>query len=328
MQKIKTPKIKKTKNLIAKSKPIKIKLPKQNRKSSKDKIIVKSKSKRTIFNKMFGWLNNKYTFMFVPFSNKKGFALGFRVYALLIAVFLLLGTVTASVYLLTSRTVLVQRVHDATEEYENRKKSLGEFKLSLNNLLEQINYDSTITNIFEKANVVKKGTDIFSNSLEINDIQYISEISNIIENINISEKYINQIIVKMEEQKSTYLNIPNILPIRSELILSITPYETKNENGVYIESPPSTPIRATANASIQSISYSKENGYEIILEHSFNVISTYKGLGTLTINTDSKRVQKDQTIGYLGGNVFSKSLLDYKIKFGANYINPLFVTIN
>ncbi len=308
---------------------IKASIPKPRRSKNTPKFIVKSKtSKKNIFSKIFGWLNNKLTFSFVPFSDKKGFSFGFRLYALFIVVILISAFIIGSVYLLTSRTVLTSRINDAAIEYKMRTEELQQLKTSITNMLVQIDYNDSITNIFRNSYIVARGVDVFSNRIEIDDIDYINEISNIINDIDVSQKYIYEIMESMEKKETTYNKVPNILPIENHLILSLMSYQEGNENGIYIFALPSTPIRAAANATISSIKYNKASGYEVVLEHSFNVTATYRGIGSLNISLDSKRINKNEIIGYLQSDVFSKGHLDYKIKFANNYINPLFITVN
>ncbi len=327
MQEIKIPKAKKVKNAQLKVKPVKVAIPKKNKKV---KTGVKTNSGKTsgIFYELFGWLNARMIFRFIPFSTRKDFSIRFRVYALVIAMVIFIAAISISTYFLTSRTILTRNIAVAQKEYEDRNGELESLKTSLNDLLINIDYDNITTNIFLKANVVKKNIDIFSTNVAISDITYIREISNVINNIDISQNYISEIIEHLSSRDATYSKIANILPIENDLIISISSYEKANENGIYIEALPSTPIRASANAIIRSINYDKDYGYEVVLEHSFNIIATYKGLAALNIDYTDRTVKKNQIIGYLLGSAFANNTLDYKIRFGNNYINPLYITIN
>lgn len=326
MQEIKVPKVKKLKNHKLKVKPGKIAAPKKSKKV-KTGFNNKQQNSSGLFYFLFGWLNNRMIFRLIPFSNRRAISIRFRMYALVIAIVLLISVVAVSTYFFTSRSILMRNTAIAQKEYQDRNAELEYLKTSLNDLLISSDYNSITTNIFTKANVIKKGTNIFENDEFINDIEYISEISNMIKNIDISQSYITKMIESLSEREATYQKIANILPIENNLIISISTYERGNQNGVYIEALPSTPIRAAAGAIIKSISYDKDNGYEVVLEHSFNIIATYKGLSSLNIDYSDRRVKKNQVIGYLIGSAFANNTLDYKIKFGNNYINPLYITI-
>ncbi len=324
MQEIKIPKAKKVKNAKLKVKPVKVARPK---KSKKVKSELKT-SKPSVFNDLFGWLNNRMIFRFIPFSGKRAFSIRFRLYALVIAFVIFVSVIAISTYFLTSRTILTRNIAVAQKEYEERDAELEYLKTSLDELIVQLDNNTITTNIFAKASVVKKGVDVFSTNDVYNDIQYISEISNVIKNIDISQTYISEILEHLKNREDTYQKIANILPIENDLIISIATYERRNENGVYIEALPSTPVRASASATIKSISYDKDNGYQVVLEHSFNITATYKGLSSLNIDMTDKKVKKNQVIGYLIGSAFTHNTLDYKIRFANTYINPLYITIN
>ncbi len=327
MQEIKVPKAKKIKNHKLKIKPTKVAAPKKSKKVKAD-FNNKNKNSSGLFYFLFGWLNNRMIFRFIPFSNKRDISIRFRMYALVIAVVILISIIAISTYFFTSRSILMRNTAIAQKEYEDRNEELEYLKTSLNDLLIDVDYNTITTNIFLKANVVKKGIDIFSTNEIVQDIEYISEISNMIKNIDISQSYISQIISNLNEREQTYQKIANILPVENNLIISISTYERRNENGIYIEALPSTPIRACASAIIRSIRYDKDNGYEVVLEHSFNIIATYKGLSSLNIDYSDRKIKKNQIIGYLIGSAFANNTLDYKIKFANNYINPLHITVN
>lgn len=270
-------------------------------------------------------LNKKLTFMFVPHSRKRSLTLGIRLYALL-ALLISVGSLTIlSVYILTSRSVVIRRLQDMTAEYEKRKNDLEIYQKSISVLGETVDHKDVFTDVLSKSGVNVKEKNIFSNVQNETGLEYISAM---VKEIEASKKYFADIISRAETRKKIYENIPNIMPVRKEMLILEIPYKKKNVKGVLIEALPSTPIRASANAEIISIKYNKEYGYEVILKHHYDVTTIYRGIGNLKIDITDKRINKGEVLGYLNGNVFKKRYLEYEMIFANTYVDPNTITIN
>lgn len=294
----------------------------KRKKTNQIKQYVKNNS---FFANVLRTLNKKLTFMFVPHSRKRSLTLGIRLYALLALVISVGALTILSVYTLTSRSVVIRRLQDTTEEYEKRKNDLEIHQKSISVLAETVDHKDIFTNVLSKSGVNVKEKNIFSNVQNENGLEYIN---GMIKEIEASKKYFADIMSRAETRKKTYENIPNIKPVRKEMLILEIPYKKKNVKGVLIEALPSTPIRASANAEIISINYHKEYGYEVVLKHYYDVTTIYRGIGNLKIDITDKKINKGEVLGYLNGNVFKKRYLEYEMKFANTYVDPNTIMIN
>jgi len=298
------------------------------------------------FQKIFQKGKQKFTVMFIPHSEKNIFNFQISVFTLVFFIFLLTVLLVSFFWLTTHFTGTNRQItridsnlhqSEATlegfkEEIASLRKSIKEFKTSLNSVLEVMNSGKS-KNYFLDGEGGDLSSFISLGNVSESSLRELSELKSLRTYLDNAVKPLNEISKVLLSQKELLVDIPTLWPLK-DVRGNITQYFGPSihpftgqwylHKGIDIAWGYGVPIVATANGTVETIGNDVHGfGIYIILRHKYGFYTRYAHLQKVTVQK-GQYVRRGQVIAFMGNSGLSTGPhLHYEVRIGTQVVNPI-----
>ncbi len=298
------------------------------------------------FQKIYQKGKQKFTVMFIPHSEKNIFNFQISVFTLVFFVFLLFVLIVAFFGLTASFTGTNKQMirinsdlhqnevtlEEFKEEIAALRKSIKEFKASLNGVLQVVN-PKEAKNYFSSGAEGDLSSFISLSNVSENSLKELGELKSLKSYLDNAIKPLSEINKVLLSQKELLVDIPTLWPLKG-VRGNITQYFGPNihpftgrwylHKGIDIAWGYGVPIVSTANGIVQSIVNDPRGfGLFIIIKHKYGFYTRYAHLQRVVVQK-GQYVRRGQVIGYMGNSGLSTGPhLHYEVRIGTQVVDPI-----
>ena len=289
-------------------------------------------------------LNQKFTIMLIPHSEKK--VVNFQINTLLLMfVFVLFAAMLAGFFYMTtiytgSEQLISEQQNDLVITQGNLDSVLDE----VNGLVKVYdNFETTMSEALRELDLASGSDSVgrgngdlssISDLYEINDeeVREIYDVRRLRESLLEAIQPLSDLSTVLTAEKQLLADLPTLWPVsgRSTVTMefgpNIHPLEGRwyLHKGIDIAGPLGLPILSAANGRVVEAAYDQRSGYGnyVLLEHKYGFKTRYSHLGSRLVQVGEVVSQGDR-VGILGNTgLTSGSHLDFQIMLGTEVLDP------
>lgn len=300
----------------------------------------------SVFSRLFKLFDSKLTIMVVPHAKGKVVNFQTNVFALALAVVLVVGIISSFVYFNRQAAGSGAEISRLMNENRQTLASLDELRDENNNLLQTAKrFRTSLSQALSLIGISQSG-DIARASMNGGDLSSLFDTqeqafgaTQEANDIRLLNAYIENAIQPIEEigkmlknQETLFSDIPNIWPIKGG-IGHISMQFGQNEHPItgqwYIHKGldfstyrSGDPIVATANGQVVTVGYDMSFGNNVIIKHKHGIYTRYCHLSRISVQKGQFVTQR-QVIGNIGNTgITTGPHLHYEVHIGSDVVDP------